>query len=511
LVLGAILAMLLGVSNAKINDEVNQVQTVVTRSNETALSIDINPKSGGTLNWMDALKALAENVLVPVLFPEEEMVAAAVTVMIELFWPPAEEEDVWDQIEDQVQELVNTAILKEILEGLEADIATLKIKTNDYARAKGEERANIMDDILFKCTDTNQHIKSYKDTHMHTIGITITLAYIHLNMLRERLLYGKFYFDVDNSEVWSEDLENAVVDYQHYLSSAYEEWRIWRKDRIEKRTWTDTVFWPYKDAYGEAHDLETDRRIKFKQGGSSIDDYFEYEVGRAQMFMFNELRGQFMRQLYQASFNLIRFIPGMEDHLEYALPQDRILDFGPYQPYMLQYMKNHELHEGKPALGVYWDKPNSKVLSKIAISEGNYIDGLQFTYEDLNGHVAGRLDGSPIEFAIDGNNVTLLNVTMGYYNAHETGGYGLTEMQLWFSDGTKSEILGNHGGKTDLNRVMAGNISPRFKCINNGGGGTVYYTVGTMWLQFMHDVPDDEFTESLANRWSLMNSQLMEE
>merc|ERR1719264_2149296 len=140
--------------------------------------------------------------------------------MIEVFWPQ-NEEDVWDKIEDQVQDLVDEAILKEELENRQGDINALLADMYQYVEAKGHEKAYWMNSILAKCIDTNEHIKIHEDTHPHTIGVTITLAYIHLNMLRERWLYGKFMYDEDNSEVWRQDLEYQVVEYQNYLSSAY--------------------------------------------------------------------------------------------------------------------------------------------------------------------------------------------------------------------------------------------------------------------------------------------------
>jgi len=216
-----------------------------------------------------------------------------------------------------------------------------------------------------------------------------------------------------------------------------------------------------------------------------------------------------MQQLYQASFELIRFVPGMENHLEYAMPQDRILEFGPYSSFILQQLADGHVYEGRAIFPAYWDEPNSKVLTNIAVREDKYIDGLQFTYEDFEGQLLGSLNDSPLEFTFDGKNVTLLNVTMGY--GTDVYNDGLEEMQLWFSDGTTSGPLGNHGGTTNLNRAMAGNISPRFKCTSNGGSGSAYASIGTMYLRYMHDVPDDEITEYLANQYSMKNLQLLNE
>jgi len=511
LVICAILAMLLSVGSGKYlknNDEVDQEQTLVSGSNETSLSTDVNLKF--EMDWMATLKAISL-ALVPIAFPEEAVMAAAIGVMIEVFWPP-DDEDVWAKIEDQVQDLVNKALLEKELEDRQGDINAILADMHQYVEALGHEKSYWMNSILAKCIDTNEHIKIHPESHPHTIGITITLAYIHLNMLRERLLYGKFMYNEDNSEFWRQDLEYQVADYQNYLSTAYKEWRDWRNGEIEANSWSTGFI--IADCYGETKDKETGENVKYHQSGCSLDSYFEDDVKRTKTYMFNELRGKFMRQLYQASFELIRFIPGMENHLEYALPDDRILEFGPYTPYVLQYLKDHQEHEGRYSYSPHWDESNNNVLTQISVSEGNYIDGLQFTYEDFEGHLMGKLRGSPLEFVFDGKNVTLLNVTMGY--GSENGYYqwsdnGLVEMQLWFSDGTTSGPLGNHGGNTNLNKAMAGNISPRFKCTNVGGRGTVGVTVGTMYLRFMHDVADDEMTESLAHQWSLVNSQLLEE
>merc|ERR1711997_323802 len=197
------------------------------------------------------------------------------------------------------------------------------------------------------------------------IGLAVNVAYIHLNMLREQLVYGQFMFEEDNSDRWREQMEEKYIIYQRYLSEVYGEWQAWRRDQITTRCYVD--HWPFGVCNGEVIDHITGEKVYYSENYCTVTDYFERENEFAKTYFFNQPRGEFMKELYQPSFDLIKFIPDKEEHLPYALPEDRELEFGPYNPYVLEYIHKGSLPKmtNRSKITIIMKKTQIKTLSQL--------------------------------------------------------------------------------------------------------------------------------------------------
>ena len=364
-------------------------------------------------------------------------VGAVIKALIGHFWPP-NKEDIWSLIKDQVQELVDSRILQHELEEREAEIRGLHATMVYYVEAKDIEKGILMGAMVAKSLELFEKF-TRSSNRKQLIPLTITHSYLHLGILKERLLSGTRIFGEDNSEVWQWNLETTVEEYERFFAVVYLEWKEWRDSKIEAKWGTTkkpTTIPPFFlwHCHGDVIDHFTGASASYADSLCNIPKRFQNVCERIEQKMVSEADSEMM-EVYSRTFYLENFIPGKECNPPKVDPNLKIniVAVGPYSVATADVShppSDAKIGSSKPVA----DKPG--IITSILVREYNSIDAMQLTYSDHVGPLVGNSRGGQ-PHTIQLKDRYIVYVHLGFANGV------LAQVQFIFSDGTKTPILGN--------------------------------------------------------------------
>ena len=250
--------------------------------------------------------------------------------VINELWPKADV-DIWQAVKAQVETLVDEKILARELDERKGDLQGLKFNLEQFYGAADDEKSKWLVYVLGSCNDLRGHLTS-SPNKIHLIHLTITTAFIHLAMLRERLINGERMGLQPNKYTWDKELTEMVSTYRSFLTSTRSEWKVWRRNEIQIVVHGDG---PGHRPDNYVEDKRTGKKATYNNGRIPFwENRKSYQLAgncfeRVRDRMFNEIDGAFLRT-YKEAFNLRRFFPGQEKMPPWAPPGDGIVDYGPY-------------------------------------------------------------------------------------------------------------------------------------------------------------------------------------
>jgi len=363
-------------------------------------------------------------------------VGKSVNLLISLFWPEGCKPDIFETIKSQVEELVDTKIFDFELKTLQGEINGIQLDLSSYNASLMHEKGTYLTAILTKCNSLFSRIEISDNRHQ-LVPVLVTLGMIHLNMLRERSLFGKRIFGEDNQQVWDGELKRLVDQYQKTLKQLYLEWIKWRKAKILTFSRpSKTPPMPMGDhAEGIVTDTLTNRKIAWQDWGNQKDIFAPAVLIQKQSW-FSVANSDYF-SIYSKSFNFPKFIPLQEQRPPTIPTEFEILEVGPLY---WDDPKGDSDHSNRPKSPTNWDEPGT--IAGILIREYNTIDGLQIKYNDHDGNFVGDPSGGVEHIHTLRNDKRITAISMGFNNR------GLVELTLTDSDG-RCETPSTYGNKGD--------------------------------------------------------------
>jgi len=250
-----------------------------------------------------------------------------INFFVNILWPGTEEMSVWDQVKDQVEHLVDSAILNKEVENMQDNLIGLSAVLSHYASARGSEKANYLITLLSILNQVRASIAN-SPNKLHLLPIAQVTAVMHVGLLRERMDQGEELFHY-NSTVWESDLRDTVASYSTFMKDSAAEWIAWRPTTIHAREW-ETGFILYTQ-HGEITDDVTKEHIYYEEGTNSISGYYSETVKGAELRMNNQAKLELARAIEPAFF-LQRLLPGNSNAPADVFPGFMLLEAGPYTP-----------------------------------------------------------------------------------------------------------------------------------------------------------------------------------
>lgn len=408
--------------------------------------IDDPKELGTTLN--DRMKQLITG-LVGLVSVEGIPVGKFISVLISFFWPDSAV-DIWELIKRNVEEIVDKKILIAEMHEIQSHINGLKKTMQQYVEAKPHEKGSLMSAIIQDCN--NLHYRIFQcENAVQLIPLAVTVSYMQLTALKERLVHGKTIYTEDNTEVWYKELEKEIQTYREDFEKLYTDWRQWRQDSIvvkfgEHKVFTTVIpFFNYIYT-GEVTDHLTGQTRSLwanKMLTISNPTYFKQLCEAIKAMMWNKANGAMIQTVVPA-FLLENFMPGSENNLSNPIPLTSTVSLGPFSPNVLS-------GSGDPhVLDPPYDKPTSAPITQIIVREWNLIDGLQFIYNGSEGSFYGNPNGG-MSHQIDVKNRHVQKVKFSFNNLN------MVDIEFIFSDGQSSGKLGDRS-HWNVMRVEAGGI-----------------------------------------------------
>lgn len=413
--------------------------------NQTVLA---NPKLGDT--WNDRMKDLVTG-LVGLINVEGIPVGKFISVLIGFFWPSSGV-DIWELVKDQVEYMIDQKILAAEVNQMSNSLDGLHRTMKQYVEAKNNEKGALMGAIVAVCNDLHSRLV-HSNNAVHLIPLTVTLSYMHLANLKERLMHGKEIYDEDNTAVWKKNLKEEIELYKKEFQELYAKWQKWRSDSITvkldeyKSPTTIPPFFFYVFT-GDVDDKVTGENRNFYTMQSTVvshPTYFKEICDTVKTMLWNRANGAILQTLVPTFF-LDNFMPGSEDIPSKPHPSMLKAGFGPFSYNILEGNSDRS----RTVLYPSSDNPKETPVTQAQVREWNQIDGLRFIYENYWGRFVGNPNGG-LQHDIDMKGALVHNIKISFNNG------GVVDIEIIRSDGISSGRLGNRGGWS-VTRVEAGDI-----------------------------------------------------
>ena len=137
----------------------------------------------------------------------EPEIGKSVNLLITLFWPD-NKPNVFETIKTQIEELVDAKIFEFELKTLQGEINGIQHDLSSYSASLTHEKGSYLTAILTQCNSLFSRMQISDNRHQ-LVPVMVTVGLIHLNMLRERSLFGKELFEEDNQMVWDRELKTG--------------------------------------------------------------------------------------------------------------------------------------------------------------------------------------------------------------------------------------------------------------------------------------------------------------
>ncbi|WCN37101.1 insecticidal delta-endotoxin Cry8Ea1 family protein [Aneurinibacillus uraniidurans] len=422
--------------------------------------------------WNNRIKNITDAVVKKI-----PVVGSLVSFAIGQLWP-TDKVDIWSLIKDQTKQLVDKSILDKEMEERKHEIEGLEDTMRQYVEAANHERGGFMTSML---TQLNiMHHKLTKSSNsFHLIPFTITIANIHLTLLRERFSHGREIYSEDNTTVWQKDLTSRYQDYHKFFLDIYPKWKTWRENQITTRWYTDkhgTTVPPffYWTAHGEAEDTLTKSTINYSDDFNSVETTFQGVCQAIKERWINDAIAVMAADM-STTFKLHNYLPGRESEPAIVDPNLETIWMGPYSLATL----------GKESKGVsatnIIDQPGE--IKQICVREYNSIDGIQFIYTDHSGNFVGNPKGGAPHYLDVDQNKYVTGMKMRFANGV------MCRIEVVFSDGSSSGMLGNRANwsGTDVDALVGSNYKLDCGAFKSGSGPSGTAGIGVIKLRFKYN------------------------
>ncbi len=420
-------------------------------------------------------------------------IGIGVKVLVELFWPSSGE-DIWSQIKDEVAALIDEKILVAELDERQETLDGLNTSLQQYCSALDTEKGSLMSAMLVSINSLYSELTE-SDNALHLVPITVSLAHLHLTLLRERYSHGEEMYGEDNTAVWESELNDQYDNYKAFFSSIYPAWQTWRYSQITTNWDTSLVvsIIPHDKAYGKVSDSVTGESFEYEDDMNSNDDYYKPVMQASQTRMQNDANALMINALASTAI-LNQYLPGQEE----AAPvvDDNVATFwmGPYSCATLG-----SQDDGDYATNV---DDTSGTITQFYIREWNSIDGVQFKYDGHDGNFIGDSSGGEAH---------TIDVPAGAYatglNMRFAKGL-MCSIETAFSDGSTSGELGNRTNWGGNDVAALPNNSYQLICgkFKKGSGPSSTQGTSVIELQFRHEAIEVASEEMAAKLQAALKS-----
>lgn len=390
-------------------------------------------------SWISRLESIAS--LLAGTVPE---VGGLLQFIIYTFWPGQEQPSIWDQIKSQVEAVVDAAVLAEDLHDQEALINNIHYELQQYTKsadptAKGiwliqllGHTNQLRENLMTPSTD-----KATSEHDIQMIPVTVTAAHLELAVLRERCLHGLKYFPKDDPTQYAADLQDIYETYRQYFIDVLPRWRSWREGQVSVTTGNQTVtlndtFTTEKWSIGSTDDTGTAQRT------AAVAAAVKQRV-------YTQATAQIASAL-AGTYTLHRYLPGHEKDQPVVQAGLDYFVVGP---------------SSVTTLGISYDGPLDYAvsdrpgrMSKVWLSSGNSIDGLQFTYGDRAGALIGSAAGADVEIPV-GQDQHFIGLYMAFSQ-------GIMYLLKVLQSASESALYGNTGWQ---GKAIAASAGPAYEMV----------------------------------------------
>eukprot|EP01084_Bolivina_argentea_P063596 116076_1 len=375
-------------------------------------------------DWNGIVKTLTSSVASQI-----PVVGNMVSIALTLLWPEKKDEssltadDIWDLIGERIKQEIDEKVKDAISQMIDGHISGLKDTMERYVDAKGRQQSQYLTTMIATCDQIKSEILKSEHRSQY-IPWLISLACVHLSLLREQYEHGAKMYDIDNTDAWGTQLYDAVSDYVQQLSELYvDEYHPYWNDIIDNKA----------------------------------------EINRRQMDVHCKW--------YNATFLLPKFLPEYQDVkglIACGSIKSLYCTFGPVESdgerEKSKYSGRYDIHDEIDALKTY--------PVKLYIGEYNQMDMLSFEWQGIgwintgsNGGEEHRwtlsdpskckyipTTGTKLPPVISSKLIIILPdvktekcitwVKAGFAPGHNC----IANIEFWFSDNTGTGLLGNRRG-----------------------------------------------------------------
>ncbi len=375
--------------------------------------------------WSDIAKSLVETAAGQIPY-----VGGMISSLVDYIWP-AKKETLWDQIKDQVENMIDQKILAFELQERQGEISGLKDSLKQYRDAKLHEKGAILSSILAQLNTLHEKLTGSVNKHQ-LIPLTVVTSIIHMSVLRERLEHGKQIYEEDNTPIWRAELLEMYDVYIAFFREIYPQWKSWRDKKITTKTWTTGSVGALKTAHGLVTDGLIDNKMEYYHDGTSDEDYFGPLVAARKQLLLSQANAE-MAATLAVTFLLNVFKPGGDKEPPDVDPALESFHIGPYSVTTLGVQRD-ACRLFAPTI-----KDKDARIEKLLVREYNSIDGIRIYYQ-------GGRKGTFIGHNQKGGEAHTLVPESGSriigWNMMFTNGI-LCEIEVVYSNKTSSGWLGN--------------------------------------------------------------------
>ena len=370
-------------------------------------------------NYQDALRAgvIALQNCIP-------FVGGIVAAITSLLWPQRKK-SAWEQVKDQVNRVVHTAIFENEYKIVQSQITAVQISLTQYLNSSNSrERGVILIATMILTNSLYERVNHSKYRHM-LLGLMAPIGLLHLTILSERYHHYKELFGDNERSQALKELKSTYDQYRQFFDTVFVEWKKWRDEGLKEFYEVKNILWSKEYRYGVKDEL-----------GQYQFEYRINDKARAADFKKCALNRSVadMADILSSTANYSTFFKGIDVALPPILTILDTIILGPYLGTRFPGTGN-EAH--RPVGPWSKDRPEGFVHT-IHIYAYNTIDGLQFIYPDMDGtKVTG---GGGESFVLDLKKKHCVGARLGYAK-------GLVyRLEFVFADGSTSPLYGNKGG-----------------------------------------------------------------
>ncbi len=405
---------------------------------------------------------------------------SGISLMLRLFWP-LERKDIWGSIEDSVRQTVDEAIVKQVLKERSADLQDLQDYVTYFSETSiSSEKAMWLVQSLAKSTSIFNHLAADPDHDASMMPIAVTVATIHMNLLRERYQHGSIYWG-GQDPVWLTQMTDQYDAYIRYFQgrdregkkvadSLLDRWSRWRATALREYFWKTRGLAP--DCFAQLNDTydAVNRIVTFKASICSTPHRWDTFMGVARKAFLSRATLELADETLVLVALLPRILPegthpDARGALSYRVDPDlRYVTVGPLGYATIpEEIPNVDPQKDPPdvygqRLPIYpmddlpiieHDPEVEGTIRRVIVREWNAIDGLQFEFSDgYLGPFIGNPSGGKLHEEIVRPDGTYLAGLSFLFNDMAGSPRGMNGIKFYLNSGFETAWYGNRGGWT---------------------------------------------------------------
>ncbi len=226
--------------------------------------IDITPET--SLN--DRFRSVTTGILD--LASKADKRVAVLSFIVKALWPKSPESDVWRQLTEQVQEMIDAALAKEEFNAALTDLQTIyesAKKISDLITKHKKVSPGTLNVMIGLCQESMAQCHYFinrangQSYSHHYMQITLSVASYHLSLLK--YLYDVMEINRDNldfapdSILTYEEITGFLDKYEDYFSSRLSKWKKWRRSTFtHKKHGADYSYYETKDSQATGYEYQ---------------------------------------------------------------------------------------------------------------------------------------------------------------------------------------------------------------------------------------------------------------